>query len=368
MADALEKVAYHHLHAHQREQGDHDAIATGGDTRQLRTCTEGMDDQLGHQFAHQEGRGGDRRGCNHAVSQHQPHPVVEMGSPVVAHNGLHALYQAKDDGDEHKQHTVHDAIGPDGQVTSVLQQPVVADEHHQTGTGIHQERAQADGQYLPHDVGMQTVGAPAQVEQFTLSAEEAQLHRQRDSLCQDGGPGSTSNAPSEAEDKQRVQHRVDEDGEEGEVHGRLGMSCASQHGIQPEVAMGDNVAQQDDEHVFVGIGQCGTGGPEDAQDGVHEIDARHGKDDSNQNVQRERVAQDMLCHVIFPLAQPHADDRAGPHAHHGTQCGGQVHKRVGHGHAADGHVSHALPHKDAVYDVIGGGCHHGDDGRQGIFG
>ena len=69
--------------------------------------------------------------------------MVLACSPVVAHDRLHALYQSKYNGDEEEYHAVDNAVGTYGHIASVVQQTAVDHQHHQAGTGVHQERTHA---------------------------------------------------------------------------------------------------------------------------------------------------------------------------------------------------------------------------------
>ena len=204
------------------------------------------------------------------------------------------------------------------------------------------------------------------MEQLVLAAEELQLPHQRDGLGQDGGPGSALDSPAEGEDEQGVKDGVEDDGEEGAVHGRSGVAGAAEHCIQTKIAVRYDVANQNDAHIVPCVGQGGFAGTEEGEDFVQEGQADEGKDCADDDVQTDGVAQDVLCRLVFSLAQTHADDGAGAHAHHCAQSGGEVHEGAGHRHSVDGHVADALAHKDAVDNVVSGRGRHGNDGGNRI--
>ena len=366
MADALEEVSDDNLYAHDGEHGRNDAESVNRERGELGTRPEDFHDGSGHEFGYQEGGGGYHASANHAKAQHGPYAVVEVGSPVVSDNRLHALDESEDNHYEEEEDAVDDSIGSDGHVSAVLEQLVVAQENHQTAARIDQEGAEADGQRLPHDVGLERIDAAAQVEQFVLAAEELQLPHQRDGLGQDGGPCSALDSPAEGEDEQGVKDGVEDDGEKGAVHGRSGVAGAAEHCIQAKIAVRYDVANQNDTHVVPCIGQGGFAGTEEGENLVQEGQADEGKERADDDVQADGVAQNVLCRLVIPLAQTHADDGAGSHAHHCAQSGGEVHEGAGHRHSVDGHVADALAHKDAVDDVVGGCGRHGNDGRNRI--
>ena len=254
MTDALEEVAYHYLCTYQWEHRDDDPAGVGGYAGQFLSCPEDGDDVFGKQFANQGGKAGDAGRYTNGIAQHTPDAVVLVRSPVVSRNGLHTLYQTYHGGDKQHDNAVDDTVGANGHVTSVIPQPVVDEQHHDAGAGVHQEGTQTYNQTLADNVEVGLVDTSAQVQQFGGPAEQFQLYAKRYGLTDDGGPGSSGYSPMEDKDEQGVQKRIDDDGQERTAHGNGGMPGTAHNGIQSEVQMRDDIAQQDDEHILAGIG------------------------------------------------------------------------------------------------------------------
>ena len=72
-------------------------------------------------------------------------------------------------------------------------------------------------------------------------------------------------------DEEWVEHRVDDDGVDGRIHRLARVARGAQHGVQSQVHVGDDIAPQDDGHVFAGIADRRVARPEEVEDGVEEI-------------------------------------------------------------------------------------------------
>ena len=145
------------------------------------------------------------------------------------------------------------------------------------------------------------------------------------------------------------------------------MAGGAQDGVEAEVEVGEDVAVENPFHVLAGVGQGLVGGAEEAQDGVegeqHDCHEQH----AHEHVQRQRVAEEVLCLFAVLLSEADADHRGSAYADHRAEGCTEVHQGEGDGEAGDGHRPHALPDEDAVHHVVQRGGRHGDDGRHGIL-
>ena len=92
------------------------------------------------------------------------------------------------------------------------------------------------------------------------------------------------------------------------------LSGGSQDRIHAKVHVRHHIAQQDDSHKLAGIGQCDIAGAKEAQDGVQEYQAYHHKQEADNQVQRHRIAQQMLGSPIVALPQFDTDTGRGTDA------------------------------------------------------
>ena len=111
----------------------------------------------------------------------------------------------------------------------------------------------------------------------------------------------------------------------------------------------------------MGIDERLVAGSEESQDGVEEEQTDDAQSDTDDEVQRNRVAQNVLCRGIIFLSQLHADGCGRSHANTGSEGGGEVHEGEGDGETRDGHGSHTLTDECTVNNVVergGGHCNH----------
>ena len=98
---------------------------------------------------------------------------------------------------------------------------------------VHQKRRHADGHDVAHDAFLEPVDAAAEMEQFAFVRKDAELPCERHDLRQHRGDGGSADAPAEAVDEKRIEHRVDDDGVDGRIHGLLGVARGAEHGVEP---------------------------------------------------------------------------------------------------------------------------------------
>ena len=171
MADALEEVADNHLRTYEGKHHDVDAETARRHSQNLLRLSavavrEEAGDQLGTEFANEEADGGYARCGKDGKAEGLPDAVILVGSPVVAHDGLHALVHAHHDHEEEEDDAIDDTVGSEGVVASVLAHALVDEEYHEAGAGIEQEGREADDQNLTHDLRGETVDAALQMNKF----------------------------------------------------------------------------------------------------------------------------------------------------------------------------------------------------------
>ena len=197
--------------------------------------------------------------------------------------------------------------------------------------------------------------------------EDVQLPDQRDTLRDDCGYGRSFDAEVEAIDEERVKDGVEEHRQYGCRHGRAGMTGRAQDGIEAEIEVGEDVAIENPLHVLTSIRQRLVGSSEEAQDGVESSQNNAHEEHAHDDVQRQRVAEELLGLLAVLLAKTHADHRGGAYAYHGTEGCRKVHQREGDGEAGYGHCADALTDEDAVDHIVERRGRHGYDGRHGIL-
>jgi len=98
---------------------------------------------------------------------------------------------------------------------------------------VHQKGRHADGHDVLDDAFLQFVDAAAEVQQFVLVGENAELPHERYDLRQHRGDGGSADAPAEAVDEKRIEHRVDDDGVDGRIHRLARVARGAEHGFEP---------------------------------------------------------------------------------------------------------------------------------------
>ena len=205
------------------------------------------------------------------------------------------------------------------------------------------------------------------MEEFLFVRKDAQLPHERNDLCQHRGDGRAADAPAEAEDEQRVEDRIDDHGVDRGVHRLAGMPRGAQHGVQAQIHVRDDVAQQDDGHVFAGIADRGLASPEEIEDRVEEQKRHETERYADYQIEHQHIAQHPLGRFVVALPQTHRDQRRGAHAHQRTERRGEVHQREGQRQARNGQRPDPVADEDAVDHVVERRGRHGDDRRHGIL-
>ena len=70
-----------------------------------------------------------------------------------------------------------------------------------------------------------------------------------------------------------------------------------------QVEVGDDVAHQQDEHVFMGMRQCLLAGAKEGEDRIQENDGHNTHQETCDDVQGHHIAQDVVRLVILALSQ-----------------------------------------------------------------
>ena len=173
--------------------------------------------------------------------------------------------------------------------------------------------------------------------------------------------------PQSNQDEDRVEDGVDDHRVDRGGHRLAGVSRSAQDGVQAQVEVRDDVAQQDDDHVFAGVADRGLAGPEEVEDRIEKQQRKEAESDADDAVEHHDVAQHPLGRFIVPLSEAHRHQGRGAHADQRTERCGEVHQREGQRQARDGQGSDAMADEDTVDHVVKRRCRHGDDRRHGIL-
>ena len=212
---------------------------------------------------YQPSRYHDGGGGNDAQVQYAHQSVQFLCTVVVAGDRLHSLVYTEYEHDEHHRNTIGYSVGSHGEVASEPHQLVVDEDDDDAGAHVHQKRRNADGKDIVHEFLLQFVDAFLEVEQFVLVAEEFELPAQCHQLRKDGGDGGSLYSPFEDEDEERIEYHVHHHREDGGKHGLLGFTCRSEQGVHAEIHVAHHIAQQDDNHILMGIDECLVAGSEE---------------------------------------------------------------------------------------------------------
>ena len=105
--------------------------ALRGNINQFLIGREKPDDDLRSQLAKQKANGSDTDGPTHGQPCHLCHPMIKLGSKIIAGDRLHPLIKSHDDHHEKERDTVHDAISANGHIAAMLfQTPINQDNDH----------------------------------------------------------------------------------------------------------------------------------------------------------------------------------------------------------------------------------------------
>ena len=270
-------------------------------------------------------------GGNDAQVQYANQSVQFLGSIVVSGYRLHSLVYAEYEHHEHHRNTIGYSVGSHGEVASEPYQLVVDEDDDDAGAHVHQEWRNADGKDIIHEFPLQSVDAFLEVEQLILVSEELDLPHQRHQLRKDGGDGGTLYSPFENEDEEGIEYHVHHHRKDGGKHRLLGLARGSEQGIHTEIHVAHHIAQQDDDHILMCIDERLVAGSEESQDRVEEEQADDAQSDTDDEIQRNRITQNVLrCGIIF-LSQLHADGSRRSYAHTGSEGCGEVHEGEGDG-------------------------------------
>ena len=185
-----------------------------------------------------------------------------------------------------------------------------------------------------------------------LVAKQPALPHHGDDLREHSGQGGTLYAHVQRPDEQRREDDVQEHAQYGGIHGVSGFSRCPQQCIRPEEQMRERIAQQDDNHVFAGIGQRSLTGTEEFQYGVEKEQRNDSKRHTHDDVQGDARPEYLLGHSVVLLPQINGYTSGRTYAHRCTEGGGKIHEGKGDGQSADGQCAHSLSDEYAVGDVI----------------
>ena len=85
----------------------------------------------------------------------------------------------------------------------------------------------------------------------------------------------------------------------------LWLAGSAQHGVHTEIHVRHHIAQKYHLHELTGVGQCHIRGTEEQQDWVEEQQTDHHEYESNQQIERHRITQQMFRRLIVLLTKLH---------------------------------------------------------------
>ena len=104
-------------------------------------------------------------------------------------------------------------------------------------------------------------------------------------LCQDSRDGGTLDTHVECKDEKWVENGIDDHRRDGCRHCHMGVSSASQGTVQTQVEVSDDIAQEDDEHIIVGILEGILRGTEEEQQGIDEDESQDTHKDTDDDIE-----------------------------------------------------------------------------------
>ena len=205
------------------------------------------------------------------------------------------------------------------------------------------------------------------MQQLVPVRKDAELPDEREYLRQHGRNGRAANAPAEAEDEQRVENRIDRHRQDRGVHRLARVPGGTQHGVQTQIHVCNDVTPQNDGHILPGIADRRIAGSEKVENRIEKNQRQQPERDSDNQVEHHDIPQNPLGRFVIPLPQAHRHQRRGAHTHQRTERRREVHQRERQGQPRNGQRPHAVPDKDAVHHVIQRRGGHRDNGRHGIL-
>ena len=125
--------------------------------------------------------------------------------------------------------------------------------------------------------------------------------------------------------------------------------------------MREDVAEQNDLHKLVRIGQRRIACANQAQQRIKQPRAHNRVTDAKHEIQKDGVAKDLRGLVVTLLPQTDRDQRTATTTHQRAQCRAHIHHRQGQRQPGNRHGPHAMTDEDAIDDVVnrcrGGGNH-----------
>ena len=184
-----------------------------------------------------------------------------------------------------------------------------------------------------------------------------------------GGPGGTLEAHGG-----EAKPAVDEDGVEDDVgagadehgrHGVAGVALGAHEAAHAEGEVGEDVANEDDGEVGMGVGDGLRGAAEEGEGLVEQEIGHHGNREEEEELEGDELAENLLGLVLAALAQADGEDGGGAGADEDAEGGeyhhvGEGEREAGHGIGADGATD-----VEAVDDVVDGLDGRGHDGGEG---
>ena len=286
---------------------------------------------------------------------------------VVSRDWLHALVQSHAYHHEHEYEPVAYAVGSDAQVSAVFAQLLVYEKRYQTRRGIHEERSETYRKRILGHTHVQAHDAFLEMEGSCPVAEVLHHHNHCNSLRDDRRPCRSCYAHIETEYEYRVQDGVEEHCEYSERHGLLRVSRRPHGRVESEIKVGDDVADQDDLHVFLCVWEGVLAGTEEVQNRVYESQCDNHEYQSDDYVQTDYVSENLVGSLVVLLSQEDGQHGRRSRSYQCAEGGGKVHQRECDRKTGNGQRAYALADEDAVHHIVQRCRCLRYDGRQGIL-
>ena len=116
-------------------------------------------------------------------------------------------------------------------------------------------------------------------------------------------------------DEEGVEQGIDDHGADGGIHSLLRITRCAEYSIQPEIEVGDDIAEKDNLHIVGGIADCSLTAAEEVENGGEERKDHQGEGQTENDIEHQYVAQYTLGRGVVLLSQLHRDEGRCTHAH-----------------------------------------------------
>ena len=153
------------------------------------------------------------------------------------------------------------------------------------------------------------------------SAEDSELPDDSDELCDYGSDGCPLYSTVEDKDEDGVEYGIEDDGDDGGVHGFLWVSGGPEYAIESVVEVGEDIGNECDNHVTACVSECLVGGTETTQDRVEEDESDSAYDSAKDDIEHDDIAEHESCGLVVFLSESNGDECATAYANERAESG-----------------------------------------------